>query len=59
MKFPYVTLRNINDAAREVGCLSTQEHEREQSLADELVLLVAVLQGKVAEWADGIRRRTP
>ena len=57
MKFPYITLRGINDAAREVGCLSTQEHEKEQALADELVLLCEMLGAKVAAWADEIRRR--
>ena len=57
MKFPWTTLRNINQAAHEAGTLSTQDREAEQALADELVLLTAMLQAKVAEWADEIRRR--
>ena len=57
MKFPWVTLRNITQAAHEAGTLSTQEPEAEQRLADELVLLTAMLQAKVANWADEIRRR--
>ena len=57
MKFPYMTLRNINAAAHEAGCLSTQDREAEQRLADELVLLCEMLGAKVAAWADGIRRR--
>ena len=57
MKFPWVTLRNINQAAHEAGCLSTQDREAEQRMADELVLLCAMLDAKVANWADEIRRR--
>ena len=57
MKFPYMTLRNINAAAHEAGCLSTQDREAEQRLADELVLLCEMLAAKVAAWADEIRRR--
>ena len=57
MKFPWTTLRNITQAAHEAGTLSTQEPEAEQALADELVLLCAMLDAKVAAWADGIRRR--
>ena len=57
MKFPWLTLRNINTAAHEAGTLSTQEPEAEQALADELVLLCEMLGAKVAAWADEIRRR--
>ena len=57
MKFPYILLRNITHAAHEAGCLSTQDRQAEQRLADELVLLTAMLQAKVAAWADEIRRR--
>ena len=57
MKFPYILLRNITQAAHEAGTLSTQEPEAEQRLADELVLLTAMLQAKVAAWADEIRRK--
>ena len=56
-KFPWTTLRNINAAAHEAGCLSTQDREDEQRLADELVLLCEMLGAKVAAWADEIRRR--
>ena len=57
MKFPWITLRNIQQAAHDAGTLSTQEPEAEQALADELVLLCAMLDAKVAAWADEIRRR--
>ena len=57
MKFPWTTLRNITQAAHDAGTLSTQEPEAEQALADELVLLTAMLQAKVAAWADEIRRK--
>ena len=56
-KFPWTTLRNITAAAHEAGTLSTQEPEAEQRLADEMVLLCEMLQAKVANWADEIRRR--
>lgn len=51
-KFPWVTLKNVQRAAHEAGCLSTQDNEAEQRLADELVLLTAMLSAKVATWAD-------
>ena len=57
MKFPSLTLRNINAAAHDAGCLSTQDREAEQRLADELVLLSEMFVAKVAAWADEIRRR--
>ena len=57
MKFPWITLRNICAAAHEAGCLATQDREREMALADELVLWSAMLQAKIAAWADEIRRR--
>ena len=57
MKFPYILLKNITQAAHEAGTLSTQEPEAEQALADELVLLSEMFVAKVAAWADEIRRR--
>jgi hypothetical protein len=57
MKFPWITLRNIQQAAHEAGCLSTMDREREMALANELVLLAAMLDAKIAAWADEIRRR--
>jgi hypothetical protein len=58
MNFPWITLRNIQSAAHEAGTLHTQETERQQALADELVLLCTMLNAKVNSWADEIRRRT-
>lgn len=57
MKFPWITLRNIQQAAHEAGCLSTMDREREMALADELSLLAAMLDAKIAAWADEIRRK--
>ena len=57
MKFPYITLRNIVSAAHEAGCLTTQDREREMEIANELVLLAAMLDAKIAAWADEIRRK--
>jgi hypothetical protein len=58
MKFPWVTLKNIQSAAHDAGCLSTQDREREMALANELVLLAEMLAAKISAWADEIRRRT-
>ena len=57
-KFPWITLRNIQQAAHEAGCLSTMDREREMALADELVLLAEMLAAKISAWADEIRRKT-
>ena len=57
MKFPWITLKNIQQAAAEAGCLTTQDREREMEIANELVLLAAMLDAKISAWADEIRRK--
>jgi hypothetical protein len=58
MKFPWITLKNIQQAAHEAGVLSLDDRERAIALAAELVLLSEMLASKVGSWADEIRRRT-